>query len=134
MPDRVKAAEKRARALTRDEVATVWVGLSEDELYVFRIALRMDGTGELGYIFLVGEPHVLPLVTWRYDSPSIALDVERLSRNKFGIDRLAGRIVGTSMRITVEGKDWGRRLQLRREAGLEGSWNKLRAAMNPLVK
>jgi hypothetical protein len=42
-------ASKKMRPLTRAEVAGAWVGISEDELYIFRISLAGDGKGSGAY-------------------------------------------------------------------------------------
>ena len=58
---------KVGRLLTRDEVATTWVGLTEDELYVVRISLRQPDGGLVGYSFLDDPPIVLKVGSWAYD-------------------------------------------------------------------
>lgn len=126
--------EKRMKPLTREEVAQTWVGLSEDELYLVRVDLAEDGLGSAGYVFAQEEPRLFRITSWKYvgDRVEIVLSSPLLSsphEQSLEVPRLAGKLIGNSMALTMEGRDWSRRLNLRPEADLEQRWSRLRQAM-----
>lgn len=134
------AAAKKARPLSREEVATVWIGLSEDELYLLRLSLRADGTGQAAYVFVDSEAKVAPITAWSYD-PGYEPRVwewfgGKSSRIEITIsgDSTFKKLEGTlgaepSMTLRAAGPDWELRLVFRREQDLVPRWQHLRRSM-----
>jgi hypothetical protein len=114
--------------LAHDEVATAWIGLTEDELYMFRIGLEEMGGGEVTYSFLDEQPTVIPIDSWQYDPGASSKILILLRANPTGIAQLSGDIVGTRMHLWVSRGDWKRKVSLRQEADLVRRWDRLRAA------
>lgn len=123
---------KRIRPLSHDEVAQVWIGLSEDELYVFRLALERDGTGTAGYVFSDEEPELFRITSWSYEGKRIEIALAPVSSSSTDIETLSGTLVGVAMKLTMEGRGWKRRLFLRPERDLEHRWEKLKGTMSDL--
>lgn len=121
-------AEKRIRPLTRDAVAQVWAGLSEDELYLFRLDLSHDGTGLGAYVF-ADEPSQLFRFTWEYDPNRISMTATAVGDSTSTIVKLEGTLTGMAMDLTVSGSGWRRKVSLRPARDLEQRWEKLGAAI-----
>ncbi len=101
------AANKAIKPLSREVVARVWVGLSEDELYILRLALSADGTAAGGYAFLDDPPKVFRIASWNYEPQRIKLVVASADREAVSIEMLEGAVVGTAMNLTVRGLSAG---------------------------
>lgn len=123
-------AEKRIKPLTYEEVAQTWVGLSEDELYLVRVDLADDGLGSVGYIFAREEPQLFRIASWKYAGDRVEIALASPHEPPMEVPRLAGKLIGNSMVLTMEGRDWKRRLHLRPEADLEQRWTRLRQGMS----
>ena len=134
------AAAKKARPLSREEVATIWIGLSEDELYLLRLSLRADGTGQVAYLFVDSEPKVAPIAAWSYDpgyEPRVwewfggkSSQIEITIRGDSTFKKLEGTLgAEPSMTLRAAGPDWKLRLALRREQDLVPRWQRLRRSM-----
>ena len=114
---------------SRESVADVWVGLSEDELYLFRVALSADGTGTIGFVFAGGDAVVYSISGWRYSKGNIEIDTDFASEERDWDGPLLGSVNDRAMTLKMSGKGWSRQLSLRREARLESAWVALRQAM-----
>ncbi len=125
----LESAPKLGRLLSREEVATTWIGLSEDELYMFRITLEKSGGGVVAYGFLDENPVVLNVRSWSYDPQANPHIVIRLSPEPSGIVQLTGDVIGTRLELQVAKADWKRRVFLRQESTLFQRWERLRMAM-----
>lgn len=115
-------SEKRMRPLSLEEVAQVWVGLSEDELYLLRLRLDKSGTGLAGYAFAEERPRGFRVRSWSYKGDQISILLEAADRSPLEVPTLSGALVGTSMRLTMKGAGWSRQVDLRLEAPLERRW------------
>lgn len=60
------SASKKARHVFLEEVADVWVGLTEDELTIYRLVLDPSGTGKGGFVYGAGEPVLFEISSWKY--------------------------------------------------------------------
>lgn len=122
-------ASKKMRPLTHAEVSHVWIGLSEDELYMFRLSLAPDGKGFGAYSFLDDEPHIFRVSSWKYLPSAIQILIEPVGQSPLIASSLNGEIVGARMHLRMSGKGWSRSLSLRREEDLAGRWNRIKEAM-----
>lgn len=127
-------ASKRMRPLTHAEMAEVWVGISEDELYIFRLSLAADGGGSGAYIFVDESPRTFRISAWKYEPPYIRINVEPLEGSSLVADRLEGKVIGVRMNLRMAGKGWSRSLTFRREEVLVGRWNRVKEAMARLTR
>src|SRR2546425_1082821 len=93
-------AEKRARPLSHEAVAQVWLGLSEDGLHVFRLDLRADGTGVGGYVFGDEQPRLFRITSWKYEPERIEMTAAPLGGEVGDIGQLRGAFVGLEMELT----------------------------------
>lgn len=125
----IALARKVVGPPSRESIADVWVGLSEDELYLFRVALSLDGTGTIGFVFAGGEPVVYTVANWRYSKGEVEIDTDFPSDDRDWDGPLQGTVNERAMFLKLSGKGWFRRLSLRREASLESAWIALREAM-----
>jgi hypothetical protein len=119
---------KPIRQMRPEEIAQVWIGLTDADLYMYRIALNQDGTGNGGYIFVDREPELFRISTWKYDGRTITIIVGSETTDKISV--LRGTLVGHRMELTVSGKDWKEHILLRPERGLEQRWRRLRKMMD----
>ena len=124
------AVAKKVGPPTRDSVAAAWIGLSEDELYLFRVVLALEGGGSVGYVFVDEEPNVFVISSWRYDSGRIAIEVEFPPGSESWKGPLAGSVSARAMKLRMSGKGWSRSILLRRESELEGRWLALKSKMD----
>jgi hypothetical protein len=65
------------RVLTLEEVARVWVGVTEDEAYLLRLSLSPGGIGQAGYVYADSEPKVARITSWSYHSPTIVITIAK---------------------------------------------------------
>jgi hypothetical protein len=127
----VECSEKTGRALTRSEVATTWVGISEDELVLVRLTLRAPDGGQIAYSFLDAPPDVSEISSWNYE-PKKNSTLRLLlgdQGNRSLQPALGGSVVGVRMQLVLVEGDWQRTVTLRREGELVYRWNLLREAM-----
>ena len=125
-------ASKKIGPPPLEEVASTWVGLSKNELYLFRLFLTLDGKGSVGYVFLDQEPRILALSSWQYSRGRIEIEAEF----KPGAEKWDGPMIGSvnhrEMTLRISGKGWSRSISLRREAELERRWLALKSDMETL--
>jgi hypothetical protein len=131
---------KKERPPSREEIATVWVGLSDDELYLLRLVLRPDGTGQAGCVFVDGNPQTAPITRWTYD-PGAAPRVWEFTGGReprlvitvgggdFAFHHLAGTATGQDLLLEGTDPGWKHRVTLRSEQDLHAKWELLRRAM-----
>ena len=124
----VETAEKRGRLLSRNEAATTWIGITEDELYLVRLELLVTGEAKVAYSFLDEQLRMLHGMSWSYDpSRGSAIWIGPTGSGP-GLT-LRGDIVGVKMDLVISDRDWRRKVTLRREAELEARWGRLRDTM-----
>lgn len=123
-------ASKRMQPLTRAAVASAWVGISEDELYIFRLSLAADGGGSGAYSFVDEPPRVFRISAWKYEPPSIRIKIESVDQSPLVAEQLEGKIVGVRMNLRMAGSGWSRSLMFRREEVLVGRWARVKDAMS----
>lgn len=112
---------------SHEEVATTWVGLSEDELYLFRIVLTPDGNGSVGYVFAQNEPRVFRVSSWTYRAGLVSIEIASEDKDWDGL--LEGEVNPVRMTLSMSGHDWSFPIFLRREAELETRWRSLKTRM-----
>ena len=126
------------RAMRLEDVATTWVGVSEDRAYLLRLELYQDGTGVGGYLYSVDSyvhAGTFPIALWTYergvDGPvshiRIELPPEKGLRTWLGT--LEGSVAGGEMRLTASGDGWVIDFTLLVEPQLEQAWQRLRRLM-----
>ena len=118
---------KKMRPLSREEVAKIWIGLTEDEAYVVRLSLSPDGTGQAGYVYQDSEPKVERITSWNYSAPKIEIEMA----GNYTFRKLEGKVIGTRMALKSSGQGWSSEVHLRLEEDLQGRWVRLKDAMRP---
>jgi len=115
---------------TLEQVATTWVGLSEDELYFFRIVLDLESmSGRIGYIFAEDEACVFDISAWTYESGVIEIDAQFPPGSESWEGLLRGSVNPQGMKLKMSGRHWSRFLHLRQEGKIENSWRALKKEM-----
>jgi hypothetical protein len=114
---------------SHEEVATVWVGWSTDDLYFLRLALMPDGSGQGGYAFFGEEPQQFRISSWKYNQGRIEIRPEPPMTPNSWVSPLHGNLVGLSLKIKASGKDWKISFDLRRESDLELAWSGVKRRM-----
>lgn len=122
-------ASKKVRSPTHAELSQVWVGISEDELYLMRLSLSPDGQGYGAYSFLDQEPRAFRISLWVYRPPDLQFTIESVDGRPLTTSSLKGSVVGSAMQLTMTAKGWSRSLSFRSEADLEGRWIRLKGSM-----
>lgn len=124
-------ASKKGRPLTREEVATVWIGISQDELYLLRVALNSNGRGRGADSFRGEEPRVFRVTSWDYRPPVITIETEALGdEGLYELGTLRGEVTGVAMHLAASGNGWRTEYELRCEAEFERRWSALKTAMS----
>jgi hypothetical protein len=122
------AAQKRIRPLSHDDIAQTWIGISEDELYIYRLNLSADGTGRGAYVFSDGAAKLFKIASWSYDSKRIVMVASPGDADERGIKSLEGTIVGVAMELSARGDGWSRKVHFRPEREVQARWDKVRTA------
>ncbi len=119
------AGEKPKKVVppTQIEVATTWIGLSEDGHYMLRLLLHRDGTGDGAYVFLDNNPTVFHL-RWEYQKGQIVVTVKEPDAAPDVAGGFVGGVAGV-MRIETKGTDWRISFSLRKESEIEARWRRL---------
>ena len=127
-------ADKKPRPLTLEEIAQTWVGISEDELYLVRMSLNRDGTGQGAYVFQDEPPMVFRVVSWKYDQKSIEIVVLPQESGKGFLEsgHMSGSVMGYAMTLGISGHRWKLKLNMRPEAVFERRWEETKSAMTSL--
>jgi hypothetical protein len=115
--------------ITREDLATTWIGLSEDEVYSIRFTLRPEGDGMGGYSFLDDEPCIFPIAVWGYRQGNVEIKVGAGAPPCIGEKSFDGRTKGGVLELTMHGNGWRRAASLRPESNLVLRWQKLKAEM-----
>ena len=123
-----EAAVKR-RPITRESVAKVWIGLSEDELYMVRLNLKPEGDGLGAISFVNEEPCVFSIHSWSYQKGKVEITVGIPLKECLNGATFRGEIRGNALEVTMKNHSWERKASLRREVDLVMQWQRLRAAM-----
>jgi len=127
-------SEKRMKPLSHEEVAQVWVGLSEDELYLVRMRLDKSGVGQVSYAFADDRPRGFRVRSWTYRDDRISVPLEAADDSPLEVPVLSGVVAGTAMRLTMKGTNWSRQVELRLEAPLELKWTQVKEEMARLAQ
>ena len=114
---------------SQEDLAQVWIGLTEDELKIFRITLDSTGGGIVGFVYLDNEPEIHEIASWTNKGQRLKLRTNPPPGSASGPLELEGTALGSAIELVVRTPGWKRRLSLRPEAELEQRWNRLRAAM-----
>jgi hypothetical protein len=122
-------ASKKMRPLTVAEVSRVWIGISEDEHYIFRLSLTADGKGFGAYSYLDNEPRLFQISTWQFEPPSIYIKLKPATQAALVADQLKGEVSGMRMQLRMSGKGWSRSVSFRREEDLVERWERVKDAM-----
>ena len=119
----------KRRPITRERVAKVWIGLSEDELYMIRLNLKPEGDGLGAFSFVGEEPCVFSINSWSYQNGKVEITPQRPLKECMNGITFRGEIRGNALEITMKDHDWKRTASLRREEDLVVQWERLRAVM-----
>jgi hypothetical protein len=117
----------RRRQVTRERVEKVWLGLSEDELYMVRLDLKPAGDGTGAFSFRDEAPCLLRIVSWVYRDGIVLIDHDKPTC-AFHL-ALRGEIQGDTLIVLMEGHRWKRKAELRREGEFVSRWERLKAVM-----
>jgi hypothetical protein len=124
-----EASAKKIPVRSRAGIAQPWIGVTEDELSIFRLDLHMDGGGLGAYVYLDGTPHLFNIKSWKIDRYSIEIDCTGIDWAEDANATLRGKVVGDKMELSVRDKSWHRKLLLRPESSIEPKLDKLREQM-----
>lgn len=123
------SSEKRMKPLSREELSRTWIGLSEDELYLVRLRLDSSGAGQVGYLFGEELPRIFRVRSWTCDGDQISIPLAPMNEASLEVPTLSGAVIGASMKLSMKGSGWSRRVELRLEDSLEQRWSKLKKEM-----
>ena len=111
-------ASRKASPLAFEEVAQVWIGISELTQYMLRLDLSSDGKGTGAYIYFNSEPRPFFVSAWTYSNGKLHIELEQsLGSSPLG-GELTGFFEGSTMRLRATGDDWEIHFFLRQEEPL----------------
>ena len=87
-----------------------WVGISDSDVFTYRMELESGGTGMFGFQFTNEKPD-LYRVSWRLTGKRIAFDVQTTHASSELI-ALYGSVVGTHIMLRINGRDWKHRVEM----------------------
>ena len=122
-------ADKKPLPVTDADMLGTWVGLTEDALDYFRIDLQPGGKGLCAYVYVHNEARLLAVDKWSTQAGRIQIAVTPVDDDRNQITKMTGTAHSTVMELTVFGKDWQRRLVMRREEDMEQRANLVRNRM-----
>ena len=117
----------RQRPVTKERVEKIWIGLSEDELYMVRLDLRPTGRGSCAFSFRDEEACLLRIRSWVYRNGVVQIEHDQPTcAAELALD---GVIQGDILIVTMKGHRWKRTAELRREGEFVSRWERLKAVM-----
>ena len=122
------ATPKQMRTPDLSDLSGVWLGISEDEIYSFRMRLASDGSGDLASLFLDDVVKVVPISSWRLQDRQLTVVISTSETNVL-VDRLRGQARTSGLSLVAEGQRWKRRVEFRRESDVQLRLMKLSSAM-----
>ena len=130
----VSPVGKKIPPHTRKDICQTWVGISEDESCLFRMSFQEDGRGKGAYVYLNDEPRAFEIESWNFDMKKrIELNIPPVPSTDLEYGRMEGSVIGFRMELTLFGKAWKEKINLRPEAPLRGRWEKLHTAMQEKI-
>ena len=115
----------KVRPLGRSDIAKAWIGLSSDDLFMFRVALRDNGSGAIAFSYLDQEPCVLVIQSWEFKSGKISLTPERERAACAREFQFEAKASGRALTLEVRNKRWKRMATLRPEKDFIDRWKRL---------
>lgn len=89
------------------DLRTVWIGLSDDELYLVRVDLRVDEQTMMGFVFSDNEPEIFPIQAWSYDRGQIAIYLDSDTATRLGwYNPIRGSASFEEVDLELRGEDW----------------------------
>jgi hypothetical protein len=117
-----------ARSVVRppklEQIAASWIGYTEDDLSLFRLTLRKDGTGSCACTF-VREPALLyDVSSWKLSGCSIDVTLKPIDPSAEPI-HITGKTDGWHLNLNVQGKEWDRDLKMYNESDAQSAYRRL---------
>jgi hypothetical protein len=113
------AVAKEIPPMTDDDLTGVWIGLTSDELYYYRLIFDKSGGGACCFVFLHETPKYYRIIGYKLSGRNISISVDPVDEDSFPIS-FKGKTVGHRiLSLVVSGDGWSRSLALRREDDLE---------------
>jgi len=106
------------------QLSNVWIGLTKNNLYFYRLELHEDGTGLCASAF-VDEPAQLYEVTkWSVKKYKIKIELKPIDKYS-DATCLKGSANGSVLKLEASGKDWcyKQKLQLHLESHIKQQYN-----------
>lgn len=126
------SASKVAPNLSHNEVATIWIGLSDGEVYGYRLSLLPDGTGSGAFAKKDQDVFVFEITQWTYLRGKIEIRGRFVDESAVRDEiLLTGKVVSRYMSLVDKGPDWKLGIELRRESEILDWLADLQTAMKP---
>lgn len=115
----------KTRKIESSDLARTWIGLTSDELFMFRILLREDSTGIIAYSYLDQEPCIQKIASWHYEKGELSLTPQRLAADCAIGKQFSAEARGGHLYLRVEDRGWRRVAILRSEMEFINRWKRL---------
>ncbi len=111
-----------------DAIADTWIGFTKDDLNLYRLTLRSDGTGVCAFTF-VREPALAYEVTaWKLSGYNVEIVLKPIDPSAEPI-RMKGQTAGWHLNLNVSGTGWNRDLKMYRESEVESAYERIHQRM-----
>lgn len=108
-----------------------WIGISDGDVFTYRLELDAGGTGIFGMQFTDDKPDLYRISAWSLRGRSLVFDIQSTPASSEWIS-LDGSYAGTRILLRVVGRDWKHRAEMWNEGKVMPRIESLRGAMETM--
>jgi len=122
---------KWAVAKTPAALVGSWVGISDGDVFTYRLELDRAGTGMFGFQFTDGTPRLYRISAWHLDGRQLEFALHPTPSSLEPVS-LKGAVARTRILIWIAGVDWKNRIEMWNEGKVLPRVLSLREAMETM--
>jgi hypothetical protein len=88
-----------------------WIGISDGDVFTYRLQLSKNGTGMFAFQLTNETPDLYRVTTWCLTGKTVAFDVCATPASSESVS-LRGTVAGTRILLRVTGRDWRHRVEM----------------------
>jgi hypothetical protein len=107
-----------------------WIGISDGDVYTYRLKLDKDGTGLLAYQFTDQSPSVYRISEWHLERRKLTVKVVPTPSSREPI-LIEGTVSGNRILLHITGSNWKTRIEMWNEKKILRRVESVRQVMEP---
>ncbi len=127
----VWAYHKWAAAKPPAAVVGSWIGVSDGDVFTYRLVLESQGTGAFGFQLTDQSPDLYTISAWGLNANRLRFQLQA-TPSASEVVSLEGSVAGTRLLLVVTGRDWKHRVEMCNEQKFFPRIVSLRNAMDEM--